>query len=325
MIITQTPLRVSFLGGNTDFSEYYTKFGGMVLTTAIDKFVYCIVKARFDDLIIVNYTVKETVTRVDNLKHELVREALKLLGIKRGIEISFLSDIPTRGTGLGSSSSVTVGVLKALHRYLGDDVDAEQLAREAIGIEVDILKKPIGVQDQYIVAFGGLRKIEFRKNGEVKIDHIPLPGPLREDFDNSLMLFYTGISRKSSSILSTLNIKKNLPLLHKNMQLANQGYEVLPKGNLVEFGQLLDDYWAIKKQLSGRISNEEIDNMYEMAMEAGAVGGKILGAGGGGFLLLMVPENRRGEVREKLRTHKELPFMLEKDGSKIIFNIRRYK
>jgi len=188
MIITQTPLRLSFLGGNTDFRDYYLNYGGLVLTTTIDKYIYCIVKERFDDLIIVNYTIKETVENVDELKHELVREALKLLKITKGIEISFLADIPTQGTGLGSSSAVTIGVLNALHAYLGENVSSWQLAEEAINIELDILEKPIGVQDQHAIALGGLRAIEFSPSGQVAGHKVIIPESVREDFNNSLML-----------------------------------------------------------------------------------------------------------------------------------------
>ena len=319
MIITQTPLRVSFLGGNTDFSEYYTKYGGMVLTTTIDKYVYCIVHKRFDDLIIVNYTIKETVEKVDDLQHELVREAMKLVGVTKGIEISFLSDIPAKGSGLGSSSSVTIGVLNALHQYKGESVGARQLAQEAVRIEVEILKKPIGIQDQYIIAFGGLRWIYFKRSGSVIVRDVNPPAI--DDLANNLMLFYTGLTRKADTILSTFNVKKNVELLHQNKQLAKKGIYALRGNKIYKFGKLMDSYWEIKRRLSDKISNKEIDKMYQDAKDAGAIGGKILGAGGGGFLLLMVPENKRSMVRAKLINYKELPFRLEKTGSRVIFNI----
>jgi len=321
MIITQTPLRLSLLGGNTDFPEYFTKHGGLVLTTTIDKYIYCIVKKRFDDLIIVNYSIKETVKRLDDLKHDLVREALRLLGIKGGVEISFLADIPSQGTGLGSSSSVTVGVLNALYAYLGENVGANRLAQEAVQIELKILKKPIGIQDQYAVALGGLRKIEFLKSGEVESGKIDIPESVREDFNNSLMLLYTGITRKSEEILSTLNFKSSKVLLDQNKLLTKRGEEYLFAGNLGGFGELLDSYWEIKMKLSNKISIKRIDKMYEKALLAGAIGGKILGAGGGGFLLVMLPANKRAKVRKALKDYKELPFRFSEQGSKVIFNI----
>ncbi len=323
MIISRTSLRLSFLGGNTDFREYYEKHGGLVLTSTIDKYIYCIVKKRFDDLIIINYTIKETVERVDDIKHELVREALRLVGIKKGIEISFLADIPSSGTGLGSSSAVTVGVLNALHTYLGENVSSRQLAEEAVKIEVDILKKPIGIQDQWAVALGGLRTIQFNQSGKVESQKVKISELIKEDFNNSLMLFYTGISRKSGDILSSLNIKDNIELLHQNKEFAVSGAKALTDGKLKNVAKLLDDYWTKKKQLSNKISNGEIDKMYKDAKDAGAGGGKILGAGGGGFLLVMFYANKRVKIREKLRDYQEMPFRFEGGGSKIIFNIQR--
>jgi len=324
VIISQTPLRLSFLGGNTDLPAYYSKHGGLVLTSTIDKYIYCIVKSRFDDLIRVKYSIQESVNKVEDLKHDLVREALKMLGITKGIEICFLGDIPSEGTGLGSSSSVTVGVLNALHSYIGEVVSAEQLAKEAIKIEIDILKKPIGIQDQYAVALGGLRWIEFLKSGDINSKRIDISDTTREDLDNSLMLFYTGLTRNSDSILSSLDVNKHIKLLDQNKLLALKGINALKTGKPKELGKLLDVYWKAKKKLSKKISNSTIDNMYEKAIRAGAIGGKVIGAGGGGFMVLMVPENKREAVRSRLIPYKELPFRLEHDGSKVIFNIRRY-
>lgn len=320
MIITQTPLRLSLLGGNTDFREYYLNYGGLVLTTTIDKYVYCIVKKRFDDLIIVNYSVKEIVKDVDDLQHDLVREALKLLRIKKGIEITFLADIPTQGTGLGSSSSATIGLLNALYTYLEDTVNSYQLAKDAIQIELDILGKPIGVQDQHAVAMGGLRQIELQPSGLAIGQKVIMDESVKEDFNNSLTLFYTGITRKTEEILSAFDVEKNKALLHQNKQLAKDGTEALLRGDLNKFGELLHLYWIVKKQLSNKISNSQIDAMYALAMKAGAIGGKVIGAGGGGFLLVMFPASRRAKIREALKEYKELPFRFSNSGSKVIFN-----
>lgn len=320
MIITRTPLRMSLLGGNTDFREYFLTYGGLVLSSTIDKYIYCIVKERFDDLVIVNYSIKETVEKVEDLKHELVREALKLLGIEKGIEISFLADIPTQGTGLGSSSAVTIGVLNALHTYLGENVGSRQLAEEAIKIELDILGKPIGVQDQHAIALGGLRAIEFTPLGEVYGQKVAISESVREDFNNSLMLLYTGQTRKADEVLSSFNVMEHKPLLDQNKVLANDGIVALLKGDLKRFGELLDIYWVAKKTLSAKISNTYIDLMYNAAKKAGAIGGKVIGAGGGGFLLVMFPAHKRAKVREALKDYKELPFRFVQDGSKVIFN-----
>ena len=244
-----------------------------------------------------------------------------MVGIEKGIEISFLADIPTQGTGLGSSSSVTIGVLNALHTYMGENVGARQLAEEAIEIELDILKKPIGVQDQHAIALGGLRAIAFSPGGDVVGNKVIMEESAKEDFNNSLMLFYTGITRKSSDILKSFDVKENKALLDQNMVLAIDGIEALLRGNLKKFGELLDLYWLAKKQLSSKISNKEIDKMYEKAKKAGAIGGKVIGAGGGGFMLIMFPANKRAKIREALKDYKELPFRFTNAGSRVIFHI----
>lgn len=319
MIITQTPLRISFLGGNTDFVKYYQKHGGAFLTTAIDKYIYCIVKERFDNEIRVTYSIKETVNEVKDLKHDLVREAMKLVGVTQGVEIMFLSDIPSEGSGLGSSSSVLVGVLNALHHFVGETVSAEQLAKEACHIEINLLKRPIGVQDQYIAAYGGLRFFEADSTGLIS-SHMKISNEIKTDFIRSVMLFYTGKTRSTQNILT--NMKLNKRILDRNKLLAYQGKKTLEKGNIIKFGKLLDKYWQLKKKLNSKTSNCDIDTMYEKAKTAGAIGGKIAGAGGGGFLLLIVPPNSQDRVRKALVT-KELSFGIGVDGSKVIFNIRR--
>lgn len=320
MIITQTPLRLSLLGGNTDLRSYYLNYGGLVVSTTIDKYIYCIVKKRFDNLIIVNYTIKETVESVNEIKHELVRESLKMLNITSSIEITFLADIPSEGTGLGSSSAVTIGLLNALHTFKGENISSEQLATEAIKIELDILGKPIGIQDQHAIAAGGLRRIEFGVDGKTQAQRITMSESIMEDFNNSLMLFYTGMTRKTDEILGEFSTSNNKLLLDQNKTLANDGAIALVKGDLKKFGELLHLYWIIKRQLSSKISNDEINNMYDTAIKAGCIGGKIIGAGGGGFLLVMFPANKRAKVREALKEYKELPFRFSKQGSKVVFN-----
>jgi len=320
LIITQTSLRLSLLGGNTDFREYFLNYGGLCLTTTIDKYIYCIITKRFDDMIYINYSIKEKVKNVQEIKHDLVREAMKLVGVENGIEITFLADIPTQGTGLGSSSAVTIGVLNALHTYLGENVSAKQLAKEAIKIELDILGKPIGILDQHIIAVGGLRVIEFTPAGEVFCQKVVMDESIKEDFNNSLMLFYTGVTRKTGDILSSFNVSDNKPLLDQNKVFANDGVTALLKGDLTKFGEILDTYWQMKKQLMNKVSNSEIDLMYEKAKKAGAIGGKIIGAGGGGFLLVVFPANKRVVIREALKDYKELHFRFTDSGSKVIFN-----
>ena len=320
MIITRTSLRLSLLGGNTDFREYYLNYGGTVLTATIDKYVDCIITKRFDKMIYINYSIKEKVRNVREIKHDLVREAMKLVGVKNGIEITFLSDIPSEGSGLGSSSAVVIGVLNALHIYLGENVSSKQLAEEAIKIELDILGKPIGVLDQHIIAVGGLREIEFTPGGEVFCQKVDISESIKEDLNNSLMLFYTGITRKADDVLSSFSVSDNKPLLDQNKLFAHDGVIALLKGDLTKFGRILDTYWKMKKQLVDKVSNPEIDLMYEKAKKAGAIGGKIIGAGGGGFLLIVFPANKRAVIREALKDYKELPFRFSDSGSKVIFN-----
>jgi len=313
MIITQTPLRISLLGGNTDYPSYFKKHGGKVLTLAIDKYVYVIVKKRFDDLIYINYSEKEKVSRVKEIKHDLVRVAMKMVGISKGIEITFLSDIPSEGSGLGSSSAVLVGLLNALHQYKGETVNTLQLVQEACMLEVDILKKPIGYQDQHAVAFGGLKKFEFGKHSRYEtLDDI------FSNFSDSLLLLYTGITRKSESVLGDMKLNKRI--LDKNKKLVDDGVSAIENNDLDGFAQILDEYWNLKKILNKKTTNSYIDKLYKKALKSGALGGKIVGAGGGGFLLLVVKPENRQTVKLVLGL-KELPFNLSRDGSKVIFNI----
>lgn len=301
MIITSTPLRLALLGGNTDFPKYFKKYGGAGLTATIDKYIYCIVKERFDSEIRINYSVKEIVRDVKDIKHDLVREAMKLVGVKDSIEITFLSDIPSEGSGLGSSSALVVGLLNALHHYKNDPVTTRQLAEEACRIEVDILKNPIGYQDQYAVAFGGCNLIEYGKEITLK------PFDIKKDF---LRLFYTGITRKTNDVLS--NLKLNKKILDKNKELVYRA----KNESLVS---IFNESWELKKKLNPLTTNKDIDMMYETALDLGALGGKIIGAGGGGFLLLLVHPEDQYDFR-KCFSLKELPFNLSKYGSRVIFN-----
>lgn len=326
MIVTQTPLRVSFAGGGTDFAGFYQKEEGCVVSTAIDKYIYVIVKKRFDDNIRVGYSRTEMVDSVDEIEHELVREALRRVGITKGIEISTMADVPSEGSGLGSSSSVTVGLLNALYAYRGDIVSAERLAQEACEIEIDILGKPIGKQDQYIAAFGGLRLIRFLKGGRVKVEPVPIEDSRRRQLESSLVLFYTGVTRKSSDVLAEqkLNIPQRMDILRK---MRDQAYELTnclsDSSRLSRMGYIMQEGWENKKLLAGKISNSHIDDLYKAALEGGAIGGKVVGAGGGGFLLLYCPPARQNGLRQALPGLRELPFRLERDGSKVIFNVRR--
>jgi D-glycero-alpha-D-manno-heptose-7-phosphate kinase len=324
MVIVQTPVRVSFVGGGTDFKDYWSKKGGGVVTTAIDKYVFAIVKRRFDDDICINYTKRETVTRVDEIQHDLVREAMKMTGVDKGVEITTLADIPSEGSGLGSSSSVTVALLHALYSYRGELVSADRLATEACEIEIDILGSPIGIQDQYIAAYGGLRHLNFHPNGSVGTDKLGLNGNEKRKFKSCLHLFYLHRTRKANIILKEqkARIRNNLDALNSMRDMVLSFKEALLNHNFDRAGLILHEGWLKKKTLANNISRPEIDQYYGAALEAGALGGKITGAGGGGFLLLYCPINKRTQFLEKMWSMglTELPFKLEEYGSRVIFS-----
>ncbi len=325
MIIVQTPLRISFFGGGTDFPSFFHEEGGCVLSSAIDKYIFVSVKERFDNKLRVGYTQTEMVDCVDEIQHELIRESLRLTGIHSSLEVTTMGDIPSEGSGLGSSSTVTVGALHAMYTYLGEIVSAEQLAREACRIEMDVLKKPIGIQDQYIAAYGNLRYFEFLPDGQVKAEKVQLDPESRRAFNDRFLLFFTGMSRKADNILKEQkeNIKDRIAILREIKQMVHEARQVLDAGDFDTFGRLLHESWSLKKSLAGSITNGAIDDLYELARRNGAIGGKITGAGGGGFLLLYVPYENQLSVRKALCELRELPFRLESDGTKVIFNYRR--
>lgn len=327
MIITQTPLRISFAGGGTDFADFYKAEGGCVLSTAIDKYIYVIIKERFDDKIRIGYSRTEMVDSIEDVEHELVRECLRLTGIESGVEISTMADIPSEGSGLGSSSSVTVGLLNAMYAYKGDPQPPRVLAEQACKIEIDVLGKPIGKQDQYIAAFGNMRLIEFLQSGEVNVTTVDIDPERKLRMNENLMLFYTGVTRRASDILAEQkqNIPARLATLREMKLQAYDLYHALSNNSVDRLGEILHQGWLRKKQLAGKISSDGIDRMYEEAISAGALGGKIAGAGGGGFMLLYCHPEKQPAVRERLRAlgMRELPFRFERDGTKVILNIRR--
>lgn len=323
MIISRTPVRISLFGGGTDFYDYYSIHTGRVLSSTINKYIYVILNSRFDNQIVINYYEKEIVNSVNDIKHSLVREALHKTGIKNAIEITIITDIPSEGSGLGSSSSLTVGLLNAMYTYLGIKVNAETLASEACDIEINRCHKPIGKQDQYISAFGGLCDIVFNKDDTVQVNKLIISKEQILNLNSKLLLFYTGLTRNSELILSEQrsNISNKVNQLHNLKNFINDAIESIYQVDSNLIGYLLKQTWELKKQLSSNISNELLDKMYSQAMEAGAIGGKILGAGGGGFLLTFVKNEDKDTLRKTMVGFKELEFDFEPEGSKIILKL----
>jgi D-glycero-alpha-D-manno-heptose-7-phosphate kinase len=326
MIISQTPLRIGLLGGGTDLPGYYREHGGRVLNCAIDKYVYVIVKQRFDNDIYVNYSKKEIVSRVDDLEHELVREAMHMAGVVNGVEITTLADIPSGGgSGLGSSSAVTVGLLQALFAYQGRQVSGEELAERACTIEIERCRKPIGKQDQYIAALGGIRDIRFGPGDEVVAQELGLSAAGRRALQQQIMLFYTGVTRSADSILveQRANIESTRPQLDLLRDLASFAAERLRNGDVDAIGPAMRESWEAKRKLATGVSNDEVDAAVTRALDAGASGAKLTGAGGGGFLLVICPMERQRAVRENLADMRELPIKLDTLGSRVVLNVLR--
>jgi D-glycero-alpha-D-manno-heptose-7-phosphate kinase len=325
MIITQTPLRIGLVGGGTDLPGYYREHGGRVLNCALDKYVYVILTPRFDDEIYVNYSKKEIVSRVEDVEHELVREAMRMTGVTNGVEITTLADIPSTGSGLGSSSAVTVGLLHTLFAYQGRQVTAEELAERACIIEIERCGKPIGKQDQYIAAFGGIRDVRFGPGDEVIAEDLGLSAAQRRALQQQIMLFYTGITRSADSILAeqNANIEATLPQLDQLRDLAGFAVERLLSGDVDAVGTAMREGWETKRKLASGVSNDQIDLAVSRALDAGASGAKLTGAGGGGFLLVICPMERQYAVRQNLADMRELPVKLDRLGSRVVLNVLR--
>lgn len=325
MIITQTPLRIGLVGGGTDLPQYYREHGGRVLNAAIDKYVYVVVKQRFDDDIYVNYSRKEIVERVEDIQHDLVREAMHMAGVRHGVEITTLADIPSAGSGLGSSSAVTVGLLHALFTYMGRQISAEELAERACTIEIDRCGKPIGKQDQYAAAYGGICDLRFGPGDRAAVDQIRLDACAHRELQSQLLLFYTGITRSADTILQEQrsNIEDRLQQLHLLRDLAAEAADGLRAGDGDCVGVALGKSWQAKRELATGVSNAALDDSVEAALAAGATGAKVAGAGGGGFVLVSCPLEHQGAVRAALPDLKELPIRIDPHGSRVVLNVHR--
>lgn len=320
MIITRTPLRISFTGGGTDLPAFYKNGYGAVVSTSIDKYIYITVNKRFDDSIRVSYSQTEIVNHVDELKHDITRECLRMVGIPGGIEITSIADIPS-GTGLGSSSSFAVGLLNALYTYVGERLSAGELAKRACQIEINVLGHPIGKQDQYAAAYGGVNYFTFERSGDVQREKILVSDNDLRNMNRKLMMFYTGIRRSADGILSrqSQETKNKMEVLMFMRDQANRMRDgLVQKGFTPDFAKMLDEAWQKKKSITSGISNPEIDELYQKAISAGAAGGKLLGAGGGGFILLYCDEPYQPAVREALGL-RELDFEISLNRSRVVY------
>ena len=325
MIISRTPVRVSFCGGGTDvdwFSQA-SENGGMVTSLALDRYIHVTVNKRFDNRIRLSYSKLEIVDNFEELEHELVRESMRMTGVTSGVEITTIADIPSRGTGLGSSSSVTVGLLNALHCFAGRSVSASQLASEACQIEIDILKQPIGRQDQYAASYGGINTIKFCNNGDVLVEPIDISDDIKSRISEEFTLIFTGKSRSASSILSnSVNEGKfAIDNLKRIRDQADEAKDFLNSGRLSDLGSLLNEAWEMKRGISESVSDSFLDETYERIISTGATGAKLLGAGGGGFFLV----HGDSETRQKLKLEfssdfRMIPLNIDNMGSSIIHN-----
>jgi D-glycero-alpha-D-manno-heptose-7-phosphate kinase len=329
MIISRTPFRISFVGGGSDMETFYSRHQGAVLSTSIDKYMYISSHRYFyKNQIQVKYSNTETVSNLDELKHPLLREALRKAGISGGIEISSIADIPS-GTGMGSSSSFTVGLLHNLYAINRKFVTHDDLAREASEIEIDIVKEPIGKQDQYAAAFGGLNIIYFNMDGSVRVEPLYIKSSVYQALEGNLVMFYIGNQRKASDILSEQ--KKNASqddkfnTLKKMVNLVFDLRSSLYEERLGDFGKILHENWILKQKLASKISNAEIDEIYSAGLKNGASGGKLLGAGGGGFMLFYCEKEKQEKLRSALRKYNTFDFKFERDGSKIIYFADEYQ
>ena len=324
MIISRTPFRISFFGGGTDYPEWYRQHEGAVLATTIDK--YCYINSRylppfFEHRYCIVYSKVEHCQILDEIQHPAVREALRFLGVERGVEIHHDADIPAR-SGVGSSSAFTVGLLNALYALKGQMVSKHRLAMESVHLEQDILKETVGSQDQVLAAYGGLNHIRFHRNGELSVTPITVGAERTQELSAHLMLCYTGIKRTASDIAATFvkSIDNRRRQLRVMKDLVDESIEIISgERDILEFGDLLHEAWLAKRSLSADVSNSDVDSLYDTARSAGAIGGKLVGAGGGGFLLLFVAPSKQRSVREKLNTLIEVPFKFDYSGSQIIF------
>jgi len=323
MIVSKTPLRMSFVGGGSDLPAFYREEVGAVLSTTIDKYMYICVNRKFDGSIRISYSKTENVKHRNDVEHPLVREALEMVDIDEGIEIVSMADIPSKGAGLGSSSTYTVGLLNALYAYRNRFVSKEELASQACEIEISRCNEPIGKQDQYAAAYGGLNFIRFHPDESVSVDPVMCKPDLVRQIEDFTLVFFTGLTRSASAVLShqleAMKTTHSRMLMRRMVALAYDMKQQLESGTLEHFGDLLDENWHLKTQLSSRITDPQIELWYERGMSQGALGGKLLGAGNGGFLMFYAPPHRHAQIKTALFDLKPVKFSFERSGTQIVF------
>jgi D-glycero-alpha-D-manno-heptose-7-phosphate kinase len=323
MIVSKTPLRMSFVGGGSDLPAFYREEMGAVLSTSIDKYMYICVNKKNDGRIRISYTRTEEVERREDVEHPLVREALDLVGIEGGIEIASMADIPSKGSGLGSSSTYTVGLLNALYAYRNQFASKEKLASQACEIEIDRCGEPIGKQDQYAAAYGGLNLIRFHPDNSVSVDPVICKPSLLQEMQDSVLVFFTGRTRSASAVLSNqsaaMRTTDRRMLMRRMVQLAFEMKEQLESGTLEHLGSLLNENWRLKAQLTSGISDPQIDAWYASGMAHGALGGKLLGAGNGGFMMFYAPRERHAQIKAALSDLEPVKFRFDRTGAQIVF------
>jgi D-glycero-alpha-D-manno-heptose-7-phosphate kinase len=324
MLMSKTPFRVSLFGGGSDLPAYYREGRGAVVSTAIDRYVYVAVKSKFDSAVRLSYSQTETVDDIRLLKHDLVRATLQHLELERGLEITTIADIPSSGTGMGSSSAFLVGLLNALHHFKGEQVDRHRLAEEACHLEIDRLGKPIGKQDQYAAAFGGFNHIAFHPDERVVVEPIRCSPHVVRELETNLMLLYTGVTRSADTILRTQSAETrsgaSRRLVDRMVDMADSFRAALEAGSPADVGGLLDEAWALKSRVCPGITTSWIDHLYRIGKEAGAVGGKLLGAGGGGFILFYASPDAQARIRAALSDLTPLKFGFEPRGTRIVYS-----
>jgi D-glycero-alpha-D-manno-heptose-7-phosphate kinase len=331
MIISRAPVRLTLGGGGTDLKSYYSKYGGFLIAGAMDKYIFISANKRFYDSIRLSYSQTEIVDNVADVKHHIFKAALGLLSINRGIELVSVADVPAN-CGLGTSSSFTVSLLNALHAYKRDFVTQKQLAEEACHIEIDVLQEPIGKQDQYIAAFGGITCLTFEKNGDVLVEALRISDEALDQMESNIALFYTGIERSASEILAEQDEKSKkddpqvIENLHKIKEIGLQTRKALESGNVDEFGELLHVHWETKKKRSQKMSDPFIDECYDVARKNGALGGKLIGAGGGGFFMFYCRNSDRPKLSRAMKNMRLKPmrFRFDFEGAKILINMKRF-